>query len=372
MKVLLAVPYFHPQTGGLENYVLNIASQLRRNGWDVVVVCSDAAVKSVIRETMNGYVVYRLPVWRVWSNTPTHPRWLSMLKQIVRAERPDLINAHIPVPYMGDLAVLAARRIPTVVTYHAGSMRKHRGLVDLPIAVYESLVLPLTLGRARAVICSSDFVRLSFLRRWRSKSVTVTPAVDGVLFRPGHELRTPGRLVFVGDHRDPRKGLDILLRAMRRLPDVELHVLGPGDNRPEVNVEYLGTVRGPELVREIQLAQALVLPSTTDAESFGMVLIEAMACGTPVVASRVGGVGGVVRDGVDGILVPPSDVDALAAAIKRIVRDAELVEAMGAAGRRRARDEFDWTARGSATSEVFMQAAARGPRPKEIGAASAK
>jgi glycosyltransferase involved in cell wall biosynthesis len=356
-KVLVAVPYFHPRIGGLENYAYHIVNDLRSRGWEVVVVCSDSAVKSVVRETMYGCVVYRLPVWRVVSNTPVHPRWLLMLRHIVLAERPDVVNAHMPVPYMGDMAVLAARRTPAVVTYHAGSMKKNRRGTDWPIYFYEKLWLPCVLNRASAVICGSDFVRFSFLRRWLRKSVTITPAVDTGLFVPGESSKVQGRLVFVGDFRDSRKGLDVLLRAVQRLHGVSLRVVGAGEGEPQKDVEYLGVLSGRNLIREIQLAQALVLPSTTEAESFGMVLIEAMACGTAVIASRIGGVPGVVRDGVDGFLVAPNDSEALEAAIGRIVGDSDLSRTMGAAGRKRVEQEFDWAARGAVTAEILLRAA---------------
>lgn len=356
MKVLVAVPYFYPRTGGLENYAYQIVMELRARGWEVVVVCSDDTVKSVVRESLHGCAVYRLPVWRVLSNTPVHPGWLIMLRRIILAERPDVVNAHMPVPYMGDMAVLAACRTPIVVTYHAGSMKKNRKVIDWPIALYERVLLPRVLNRATAVICCSDFVRLSFLRGWRSKSVTITPAVDTDLFAPGEEEKVSGRLVFVGDFRDPRKGLDVLLASIQRLSGVSLHVLGAGEGRPDGHVRYLGILRGRNLVREIQLAQALVLPSTTEAESFGIVLIEAMACGTPVIASRIGGVSGVVREGVDGLLVTPSDPHALEEAIRRLISDSQLSERMGTAGRKRTELEFDWASRGSATAEVLMNA----------------
>jgi glycosyltransferase involved in cell wall biosynthesis len=356
MKALVAVPYFYPKTGGLENYSYQIVMELQARGWEVVVVCSDGNVKSVVRESLHGFTVYRLPVWRVFSNTPVHPGWLIMLRRIILAERPNIVNAHMPVPYMADMVVLAARRIPIVVTYHAGSMKKNRKAFDRIISFYERLFLPRVLNRATRVICCSDFVRLSFLRRWLSKSVTITPAVDTRRFVPGDERKIPGRLVFVGDFRDQRKGLDVLLDAIQGISDVSLHVLGPGDGRPGRRVNYLGVLHGQNLVREIQLAQALVLPSTTQAESFGIVLIEAMACATPVIASQIGGVSEAVREGIDGLLVPPSDPDALGEAITRLIDDSELCERMGAAGRKRVELDFDWASRGSATAQVLMNA----------------
>jgi len=355
MKVALVAPYFYPRIGGLENYVRHIARELRNMGWEVVVVCGDVAVSRTLRESMDGCIVYRLPVWKVISNTPIHLGWYRMLKKIVEAERPDVINANAPVPYMADMIVLAAGSIPVVITYHAGSMRKNRRATDWLITVYESLLLPRILRRAVSIICSSDFVRDQFLSAWREKSVTIMPGVDTDCFVPTRAPDEKRGIVFVGDFRDPRKGLDVLLEAVRDLPDVCLRVIGPGEPRTQPRVEFLGVKYGEALVRELQKSQALVLPSTTEAESFGMVLIEAMACATPVIASDIGGIALAVRDGVDGVLVSPGDPVELRRAIGDLLGNPELISRLGAAGRERTEQLFTWSQRGQATDQVLRQ-----------------
>lgn len=91
-----------------------------------------------------------------------------------------------------------------------------------------------------------------------------------------------------------------------------------------------------------QRATVVVLPCVTDAESFGLSLIEAMACGKPVIGSRVGGIPFVMDEGVDGLLVPPGDVGALASACLRLLDDRKLAEALGAAGRRKVVADYTW------------------------------
>jgi glycosyltransferase involved in cell wall biosynthesis len=356
LKVLIVSPYFYPRVGGLENYVRHISRELSKMGWAVSVVCGDVAVRTPQRDSLDGCTVYRLPVWKVISNTPVHLGWYRMLKQIIKTERPDVINANAPVPYMADMIVLAARQIPVVMTYHAGSMRKDRLTTDWAIRLYESLLLPRTLNRATRIICSSDFIRDHFLRAWRDKSVTIMPGVDTECFVPGDAQRERQGIVFVGDFRDPRKGLDVLLEAVRELPDVRVRIVGPGDPRPQPRVEFLGVKYGEALVRELQRSQALVLPSTTEAEGFGMVLIEAMACATPVIASDIGGIALAVRDGVDGVLVPPGDPIALRRAITELLGDPARISELGAAGRDRTERLFTWSDRGQATDEALRAA----------------
>jgi glycosyltransferase involved in cell wall biosynthesis len=147
----------------------------------------------------------------------------------------------------------------------------------------------------------------------------------------------------------------VLLEAVRELPEVCLRVVGPGEPRPQPRVEFLGVKYGEALVRELQQSEALVLPSTTEAEGFGMVLIEAMACATPVIASDVGGIALAVRDGVDGLLVPPGDPVALRRAIAALLADTSLISQLGAAGRERTVQLFNWSQRGQATDQVLRR-----------------
>jgi glycosyltransferase involved in cell wall biosynthesis len=237
-------------------------------------------------------------------------------------------------------------------------MRKDRAATDWAIRLYESLLLPRTLNRAVRIICSSDFIRDHFLTAWRAKSITITPGVDTGYFVPNSTPHEKEGLVFVGDFRDPRKGLDVLLEAVRDLPDVRLRIVGPGVPRPQPRVEFLGVKYGEALVRELQRSQALVLPSTTEAEGFGMVLIEAMACATPVIASDIGGIALAVRDGVDGVLVPPGDPIALRRAIVDLLGNPARAAQLGAAGRDRTEQLFTWSQRGKATDEALRVAAA--------------
>jgi len=154
---------------------------------------------------------------------------------------------------------------------------------------------------------------------------------------------------------DPQKGFEVMLRAFEEIasetPDAHLLVAGdgrdrvllrslPGDLRSRIL--RLGTVPHAELPRYHAAADVAVSPATGQ-ESFGIVLVEAMAAGVPVVASDIAGYREVVRDGVDGLLVPPNDANALAAAIRRVLSEPDLAATLAAAGRTRA-ETFSWQA----------------------------
>jgi glycosyltransferase involved in cell wall biosynthesis len=250
----------------------------------------------------------------------------------------------------------AAGTTPIVVTYHAGDMKKGRLVPDVLVGIYQRRFLPKLLGKAAAVICSSDQVR-GYLSRWADKTVTITPAVDTAEFHPDPSKVTPGRVLFVGDFRDPRKGLGVLLAAVDMLPQVQLHVVGQGEGRPQERVTYTGVLTGEALISEYQAAEVLVLPSTTEAESFGMVLVEAMATGTAVVGSKVGGISLVVDDGRNGLLVAPGDTQALAEALSSMLSDRARLAEMARSGRLMAMGKFSWDTRGQATDAVLREAA---------------
>jgi rhamnosyl/mannosyltransferase len=232
-------------------------------------------------------------------------------------------------------------------------MKKGSRGADLLIGIYERLLLPRLLKRANAVICVSDFVRQEFLARYSGKSVTITPGVDGRRFWPAQDRRVPGRVLFIGDFRDPRKGLHHLITAVGQVPGASLLVLGQGSGPAAPHVQYAGIQTGPALVRAIQSASLLVLPSTTDAESFGMVLLEAMACGVPVVGSDIGGIPYVINHGHNGLLVTPSDPVALAQTIQHVLAYPQLAAHMGAQGRRDAVQHYNWQERIKHTHNLF-------------------
>jgi phosphatidylinositol alpha-mannosyltransferase len=179
------------------------------------------------------------------------------------------------------------------------------------------------------------------------------------------------KLLFVG-RLDERKGFPVAVAAFGRLaadrPEVRLIVVGDGPERsatdvlpPEVRarVTMLGAVPNVELP-PFERACDVYLGTSIGGESFGIVLVEAMAAGLPVVASDVPGYDEVVTDGVEGFLVPPRDPAALAAAAATILDDPSLAERFATAGRARV-DAFDWSVVGARLEEIYGQAVATGP-----------
>jgi peptidoglycan-N-acetylglucosamine deacetylase len=339
-RVLIAAPYFKPRGGGLEEYAYQIAKGLQgHRNWHVAVVASGDG-DEVQMDSYQDIKVYYLPYRLKLSNTPFGLSWRRRLRRIISAERPDVILAHAPVSGMMDVVVGQTKKIPFVVTYHVASMAKGRRLPDLLVRCYESVLLPRAFRKARAIICTSAYVqRSALIAPYSYKSTVISPSADIEFFRPPLQKVSCHRVMHVGGLKagEWHKGLDISLRVIaelkRRYSDVHLTVVGDGDKQPHYEalaaelgivseVEFRGRLGGERLVSAYQSADVLIMPSRQ--ESFGMVLIEAMACGIPVVASAVEGIPDVVDDGEVGFLVEPDDVGGFASRIGKLFDDPAL------------------------------------------------
>ncbi len=290
-------------------------------------------------------------------------------------EPPDIVHAHF---WMSGAASVAAARplgIPVIMTFHALGVvkRRHQGRADTspPDRVGTEARL---IAEADTVIatCSDEVVELR--RISCAGAVTVIPCgVDLDLFAPtGPVAPGPGpgrrRLLVVGRLVE-RKGISTVIEALRVLPDVELVIAGgPGadglSRDPDVarlragarahgvadRVRFLGRVERSALPALIRSADAVV--SVPTYEPFGMVAVEAMACGVPVVASAVGGLQESV-DGLTGVHVRPADPPGLSAELRRLLDDAPTARRMGQASRRRAEARYGWSMVASETGLAY-------------------
>jgi phosphatidyl-myo-inositol alpha-mannosyltransferase len=258
----------------------------------------------------------------------------------------DVIHVHEPIaPLIGWNAVLGART-PVVGTFHAYSTKA------LPNHVASALGARRVFNRLSARIAVSEAAAWTG-RRWFGGSYEIVPNgvdVDAAICRRDKSIEEM-RIVCIG-RTDERKGLPVLLTAFAALIEhvpARLSIIGIDSEElrrycldPETRsrVEALGKVSGERLWREVGDANVLCAPSLAG-ESFGMVLLEAFASGTPPIASRIAGYSDVITDGVDGILVPPADAQALAEELQRLWHEPERLAAMSAAARRSA-ERYAW------------------------------
>jgi phosphatidyl-myo-inositol alpha-mannosyltransferase len=209
--------------------------------------------------------------------------------------------------------------------------------------VFRPLVRWLAARLDRKVVVSKDALELAQSHLGGEYSVLFNGVEVDEIVSTAPTPTTNPTIFFLGRHEE-RKGLSVLLRAFRSLPDdVRLWIGGDGadsaqlraESRDDARISWLGRISDVEKFARLGGASVLCAPSL-HGESFGVVLIEAMAAGTPVVASAIDGYRNVATDGLDALLVPPGDVDALATALGKVLADQTLAVALAAAGRRRA------------------------------------
>lgn len=359
MRILEVVVRFHPYVGGVENTVLEVGRRLAGHGHEVRVVCADEPAGSPPR--VDGIGVVRLP-WRgKIGNTNICPG----LKAALRSEpRPDILHTHLPTALFADAAagLAAATGIPLVLTYHNDLVGG--GLKGILAGVYNRLFLPRLLSRsARIVVTNPVYPSQSpHLTEGDPKIVCIPWGVDTDAFRPVASIpEGPGLAVgFLSllDAHHGYKGLDVLLRAAAELrregTPVRLRIGGAGEARDDYRrlaaelgvadiADFLGFIPGGELNAFYASCHAFALPSTDGSrEGFGLVLLEAMACGRPVVTTPVVGVAGDLEASGAGLLVPPGDATALAAALRKLAGERGALAAMGRNARRLVEERYTW------------------------------
>lgn len=358
MKVVIVTPYSWTTPGGVNSHVEGLAGALRRRGSQVRILApADGPVpRGVVPVGRSIGVPFNGSVARLAFG----PRVAARVRRHLLALDPDLVHVHEPfAPSVGLLAVLGAR-VPVVATFHA----------DAPASrLYRAARPALRAIRARLAGCIavSPAAAATVARVLGESPVIIPNGVSVARFAgvgpPDPESAT---VVFLG-RLERRKGAHVLVAAVPGLaaahPGVRVLIGGDGPERRALEavatscVELLGAVPSGELARLAERASVLCFPSL-GGESFGVVLLEAMAAGRPVVASRIPGYAGVLRDGVEGILVPPGDPEALATALGAVLGDPERARAMGERGRARAAS-FDWEALAGRVEDVYRAAMAR-------------
>jgi rhamnosyl/mannosyltransferase len=287
----------------------------------------------------------RIPAGAVVNSQPLTPGLATTLRREILDFGPDLVHLHLPNP----LAALAWLTLeawpglacpPLAVWYHADITRQRLG--RLAVAPLVRAIL----RRAAGVSVSSAALRETspFLRRHADRTRVIPFGIDPLPWA-GVDPACDGPFLFVG-RLVPYKGLDVLLEAVARVPEAEIVLVGEGPLTDEIHArsarpDLAGRVRlaGPldrsGLAGLMERARAMVLPSVDRSETFGLVQLEAMAAGLPVVVSELEtGIARVGEPGVTGLAVPPGDPAALAAALARFQDDPALARTMGGAGRR--------------------------------------
>jgi phosphatidylinositol alpha-mannosyltransferase len=381
VKIGLVTPYVYPIPGGVNEHVRFLYENLRLRGHDVRILTSSHG----LQRSSEGDVIRIGKGFSVPSNGSVgtitlSPRYVSQVQKVLDREKFDLLHFHEPfVPFL-SLIVLRQSTSVNIATFHAyAGFSPAMELGKRTLTPYAARLH----GRIAVSAAARHFADRFFPGDFKvipngvnvgryQRAVPIARWQDGTL-----------NILFVGRLED-RKGLPHLLKAFRLVRksgfECRLLVVGSGPQEREArryvmtrglqNVEFLGRVSDAEKAQLFKTADVFVSPAT-GRESFGIVLLEAMAAGTPIVCSDIHGYKGVVQRGRQAILVPPRDSKALAAGISELLANPTLRDRMGAEGLERAA-QFSWehvTARVEAYyGFVIRRLAAQGALPSGFAA----
>lgn len=335
-----------PLDAGVPNHVLNLVASLDPQQWRLDVACPRESVLWRRLEGRDGLQLHAIQPHR--KPSPADIRSLAALLPL--AKRADIIHAHsAKAGFLARLAAVArGRRRTCIFTPHGWSFWSAQSSG----ATFYRALERTAAHWCKAIVALSGFERDAGLAAGVGKQTQYRVIPNGIetkRFAAGPEP-VPGRVVMVGRLAAPKRH-DLAIRAIARVAarnsEVQLQIVGDGPRREEVErlagelglagrVQLLG---GRDDVPEL-LSQAACVVLASDYEGCPLSVIEAMAAGVPVIATRVGGLGELVQHGVTGLLVPHEDAGALAAAIGDLLSDLDRGRRLGEAGRSRARELF--------------------------------
>ena len=381
MKIGIVTPYAYPMPGGVNDHVGSLYRVLRARGHDVRIITSSLG----LQKASEGDIIrvgkgFSVPFNGSMGTITLSPTYLAQMRAILERERFDVLHYHEPfVPFL-SLVTLTLSTSVNIGTFHAFG--------GLSISYeFGKRMLGHYAGKLHGRIAVSPAAR-HFISRYFPGEYKIVP--NGV--EPGRYQRAVPiaryrdgvpNILFVG-RMEPRKGLIHLLRAFRKLQrdGVRARLLlvgtGPGERearryvltRQLENVEFLGRVPEGQKAQLFKTADIYVSPAT-GRESFGIVLLEAMSAGAPIICSDIHGYRGVVRRDRDGLLVEPGNADALAASMRRLIDDPQLRAKLSRAGEERAQ-LFTWERVGQAVEEyygfVIRRLADQGQLPRSFSA----
>jgi rhamnosyl/mannosyltransferase len=364
-RILHVGKFYPPVSGGMER-VLQLLCERERHEVDTRVLVANTG-RATVRESVGGVTVTRVGTVGSAGSVAicaALPVWLAR-------ERADVVVIHEPNP-MGLVAYALARPQARLIVWFHSEVVRDRWKYDL---LYRPWFVHAMRRATRVIVGSPPMQDAEQLRDFRAKTVVIPYGVDRDRFETTPEVQSRAaqlrelhhgpRILFVG-RMVPYKGLDGLLRAIVHVPATAV-LIGDGPQRPtlealarelgvESKVVFAGETSEADLLAWYHACDLFVLPSVTRAEAFGVVQTEAMACGKAVVSTSVPtGVPWVNRHGDTGLVVPPADTAALAAALNQLVHDPDLRTRMGERGRDLVRDEFNADTMSARTVDLYRE-----------------
>ncbi|MFG3615185.1 glycosyltransferase family 4 protein [Nocardia sp. NPDC047654] len=329
MKIGMVCPYSFDVPGGVQAHVVELARVFIERGHKVSVLAPASEDTPLPEFVVSAGRAVAIPYNGSVARLSFGPMAYTRIRRWIDGNDFDVLHIHEPnAPSLSMLALKIAEG-PIVATFHTSTTK------SLVLSTFQGVLRPYH-EKISGRIAVSELARRWQVEALGSDAVEIPNGVDVPAFArapmlPGYP-RSGGTVLFLGRYDEPRKGMEVLLGALpdlvRRHPDVEILIVGRGDEdrlRREAgklagHLRFLGQVSDEEKASAMRSADVYVAPNL-GGESFGIILIEAMAAGTAVVASELDAFRRVLRDGTAGMLVPIGDSAALAAALHTVLTD---------------------------------------------------
>jgi phosphatidylinositol alpha-mannosyltransferase len=383
MKIAQVCPYAWHTRGGVQTHVASLTTHLRARGHHVLVVAPGERGEAAPAEDEHLHLTgsyTRVPFNGSVAPIALQPRAWLQVRRVLRRFDPDVIHVHEPRAPSLALAALLFARAPVVATFHAYYPP------SINAALYDGIAFVVRpLGRDIAVKLAVSRSAAACAAPWVYGGVQIVPnGVDLARFTAAAPMALPrGRKLLFLNRLDRRKGIEVAFRAFSALAvrhsDLQLVIAGDGPCRGALRelpasvsgrVTMLGDVPADRLP-SVYAAADLFLAPAYGHESFGIVLLEAMAAGLPIVASDIPGYREVLRHGESAWLVPPRDVQAVVEAVTRVLASRRLSARLAAGGRRRV-SSFAWDVVVTDLERCYARAVREGrwARPAPVPAGS--
>lgn len=363
MKIAQITATFPPYTGGTGNVCYNYSLELAKMGHEVTVYTSNFSNEEYDYPSLFKVKAFK-PLFKI-GNAPFIP-------ELLKIKDYDIIHLHYPFFFGAEMIYILhkLRKKKYFITYHNDVIID--GFLGFFIMIYNSILLRLIVKNASKIcVTSVDYAMNSKLEKLIENNNDVVEIPNGVnlkkfnlttsstSLKDKYELNTDV-ILFVGslDKAHYFKGIEYLLKSIKIVLDrgkisPTLVIVGVGELKEyyvnlskrykiESNVRFVGKLNDDKLVEYYKLSDLVVLPSITKGEAFGLVLVEAMALSTPVIASNLPGVRTVVDEGVNGLLVEPKNVDDLSTKIEYMLQNKGMLVKMGFNGRKKVEEKYSW------------------------------
>lgn len=357
MRIGIVCPYSFDEPGGVQAHILDLATELLGRGHEVQVLGPAAPETSVPDFVVKGGRSVPISYNGSVARLSVGPHVMRLAKKFIREGNFDVLHIHEPNSPSFSMAALKAAQGPIVATYHASAAS------SLALSLARPFLTPL-LEKIRGGIAVSEMARRWQVEQLGGDPVLIPNGVDTSVYRAaaieraaadGTKSDRPVEVVFLGRLDEPRKGLDVLLQALMVLDrDVRVTVMGGGTPREVPGVDFVGRVSDAEKAAILGRADIYVAPNL-GGESFGIVLVEAMAAGAAVIASDLEAFAAVCDADAPqpaGQLFRTGDAVDLAVKLRQLVDDPALRARFQAAGHKRAQ-QYDWDHVATAVLQVY-------------------